>query len=391
MIGALDPEFGGPTAAAVSACIASPRCDVSNTMVYATAVSAQAAVRQAEDKLRSEGVNIRRFRTLPLAPSYARRWGISIGLCRWVMRHAGRFDIVHVHQTWGLAQVTALVAAIVWRRPVVVTPHESLTNYDVDREKTFVKSLLKRWYLRAAGRIEVSSPLEQDDSVPPRHLGKSQVVPHPLEESETSIVSVSPRTAGEPLTVGFLGRLHPKKNVDLLIQAVAQGAVSTRLRVAGDGPEEFKRSLVRCAADHGVVDRVEWLGFVPADDRSAFLGSIDVLVLASEYECFGIVIAEAMAQSVPVIVSPRTGLAPMVVEYGCGIVVEPTVSDVAAALALLATDVELAARLGSQGPIAVREELSLSAYGAVARLGYEGLLSARGRDRPAQWARATTR
>jgi len=393
VIGALDPEFGGPSAAAVSTCIASQRCGISNTFVFATAVTAQEAVQQTEDRLSAEGVSIRRFRTFPVAPFYARRWGVSIGLCRWVMRHAGRFDIIHIHQTWGLAQVTALVAATVWRRPAVVTPHESLTNYDVDREKTLVKSLLKRWYLSVADRIEVSSRLEQDDSIPSRHLFKAQVSPHPLAESETSTVSASTREAGDPLIVGFLGRLHPKKNVDLLIRAVARTAVTTRLRVAGDGPDEFKRDLARCAADHGVANRVEWLGFISADDRAAFLDSIDVLVVASEYECFGIVIAEAMARSVPVIVSPRTGLAPMVAKYECGIVVEPTESNVAEALGLLATDAELAARLASRGPVAVREELSMAAYGAVARLGYEALLSAPGRGRrcPAAQARAATR
>lgn len=381
VIGALDPEFGGTSEVAVNMCIASQRAGIRTTLVFAADARVEDVIQVVEDRLTSEGVTVRRFRTLPLMAFYARRWGISIGMCRWIMRNAGRFDVLHIHQTWGLAQIAALIAAMVWRHPCVVTPHESLTNYDVDREKRLVKSLLKRWYLTASASVWVTSPLEADDSIPPRHRSKSRVVPYPLSPSEPSAVSLARRGFGNALTVGFLGRLHPKKNVDLVVRALALAPDGTRLRVAGDGPAALKQSLLGCAADVGVASRVDWLGFVARKNRAAFLESINVLVLVSEYESFGLAVAEAMAHGLPVVVSARTGIAAIIQKYQCGIVVEPRVADVAAALQRLADDRELANRMGTQGPVAVREKLSMDAYGAGARSGYRLLASSQNKRR----------
>jgi glycosyltransferase involved in cell wall biosynthesis len=148
-----------------------------------------------------------------------------------------------------------------------------------------------------------------------------------------------------------------------------------RLRVAGDGPEELKRTLQKCAAVNGLSRRVDWLGFLTGESKAAFLETLDVLVLASEYECFGVAVAEAMAYGVPVIVSSRTGIGSIVTRYGAGVVVEPTTPDLAAALLRIAADPELARKMGAQGPVAVREELSMQAYGTVVRAIYKDVVS----------------
>lgn len=377
VIGAVDPEFGGTSEVSVNMCIAAQRKNVRTTLAFAFAASAEESIQAIEDRLAREGVTVRRFPTVPIFQFHARRWGMSIQLFRWIMRHAGRFDIVHIHQVWGLAQVAALVVVTLSRRPCVITPHESLTDYDVDREKRLIKSLLKRWYLRSASSMWITSPLEAIDTIPPRHISKSRVVPYPLPSSRATPRSQRPRNPRQPLVAGFLGRLHPKKNVDLIVRSVARGPAGTRLRVAGSGPEAFERTLVKGAAECGVADRVEWLGFVTRNERPAFLDSLDVLLLVSEYESFGLAIAEGMARGVPVIVSSRTGIASIVAKYDCGLVVEPNPTEVAAALLLLADDTQRAARMGAQGLIAVRDELTMDAYGTRARLGYEDLVSVR--------------
>lgn len=370
VIGGLEPASGGPTEVTVNACIASQRCGIRNTLVFAGGVSDGRSTARLEDRLRSEGVTVKRFATLPVGDFYARRWGVSLPLCRWLMRNAGRFDVVHIHQTWGLAQLTAMIAALAWRRPFCLTPHESLTNYDVNREKRFAKSLLKRWYLASAARVELASALELGDSIPPNRRAKCVLLPHPLLTLDPVSLEPRPPTDDAPLTVGFLGRLHPKKNVDVLLRALALVGDGARLRVAGEGPEPLRQRLVACANDSGLSARVEWLGFITQSDRPAFFQSIDVLVLPSEYESFGVAAAEAMAYGVPVIVSSRTGVAEMVSKYGCGVVVEPTARSVAAALERFANDGALATRLGLQGPIAVQQEMSMAAYGARARANY---------------------
>ena len=381
IIGALDPEYGGTSEASVRECIAAQQSGVRNTFIFGVDTASRDTTRSTQERLVSEGVRVRPFRVSPLPAAYARRWGLSLSMCFWIARHLRSFDVVHLHQTWGLPQVVALVVAALARRPCVLTPHESLTAYDVEREKQLVKRCLKRLYLRRASLILLASSLEADDSVGAQHRAKSKVLPHPLEH-----MPHNGRTRGDgevtspeaPLNVGFLGRLHPKKNVHLLIQAIGAVERDVHLRVAGTGPEAYEARLVRHAHAAGVADRVAWVGFVQRDDRHRFFADVDLLALVSEYECFGVAAAEAMSDGVAVLVSERTGIAPMVAKHACGFVVAPDVASIVEALRVATADRELLARLAGRGPGAVEQELSMEAYGTSVRRSYEALIE-RGR------------
>lgn len=383
IIGLLDPKYGGPSESSVSACIATQRSGVKNTFVFGVAAGSRGTTFATQERLANEGVAVRPFPVTRIASYYAQRWGLSLSLCYWVTRHVRRFDVVHLHQTWGLPQTVGLIAAAISRRPCVITPHESLTSYDVEREKSFVKRWLRERYMRHASLILFASDLEAADSISEPHEGKITVLPHPLgDDSPSDTVIYAGGNLGDQsrptraLTVGFLGRLHPKKNVDLIIKAIASLPDDICLRVAGDGLEEYKSWLMSCAREVGVAERVEWLGFVSRDDRWNFFNEVDLLALVSEYECFGVAAAEAMAHGVAVVVSDRTGIASIVTKYGCGFVVAADVASVAEALRAASAEKQELAGLGARGRTAVRNDLSMKAYGSRVRHCYEELIAA---------------
>ena len=100
--------------------------------------------------------------------------------------------------------------------------------------------------------------------------------------------------------LGTLGRLHVNKGLDVMIRALAylksRGVIVT-LRIAGDGP--LKEDLVRLATSLGVADLIDFCGWVaPAVD---YLAGLDLFVLPSRVEPFGLVVTEAMAAGVPVV------------------------------------------------------------------------------------------
>lgn len=106
--------------------------------------------------------------------------------------------------------------------------------------------------------------------------------------------------------IGALGRLHVNKGFDVLLEAVAslrETGVEVRLRIGGDGPEEA--ALTAQAARLGLGDVVDFTGWVEQAD--SFLGGLDLFVLPSRVEPFGLVLAEAMAAGVPVISSAIDG------------------------------------------------------------------------------------
>lgn len=96
----------------------------------------------------------------------------------------------------------------------------------------------------------------------------------------------------------FIGRLVGDKNVDVLLRALAR-VPSTRLSIAGDGPE--REALMQLAHTLDINDRVEFLGV--RYDIPEILQNAQALVLPSRREGFGLVVIEALASGVPVIAS----------------------------------------------------------------------------------------
>ena len=116
---------------------------------------------------------------------------------------------------------------------------------------------------------------------------------------------VKPKPTG-PVVIGTLGRLHENKGIDIMLKAFARlraGGLAARLKIAGDGPE--MPVLQARAADLGLGEAVEFTGWVrPAVD---YLATLDLFVLPSRVEPFGLVVAESMAAGVPVIASRIDG------------------------------------------------------------------------------------
>lgn len=111
-----------------------------------------------------------------------------------------------------------------------------------------------------------------------------------------------------------LGRLHPNKAFDVLIEAMVD-LPDAWLWLAGDGP--LADPLRRHAQDRGVVDRVRFLGW--RDDVGALLGAADVLVCPSRHEPLGNVILEGWARQVPVVAAASQGPSEVIVDGETGL------------------------------------------------------------------------
>ncbi|AWG02613.1 glycosyl transferase [Clavibacter michiganensis subsp. insidiosus] len=167
--------------------------------------------------------------------------------------------------------------------------------------------------------------------------------------------------ADRPMHVMVVGRLVPRKGVDLAIEAVGilarRGHRDVELVVVGgsgdaasgaDDPEA--RRLMDAARAAGVADRVRLHGRVSQADMPAVMRTADVVVCAPWYEPFGIVPLEAMASGVPVVASAVGGLTDSVVDGVTGILVPPRdPAAIADALGELLADPARRRRLGRAG------------------------------------------
>lgn len=116
---------------------------------------------------------------------------------------------------------------------------------------------------------------------------------------------------------------------------------------------------------------MQWRGFVAGADKDAFFREIDLLVMPSRYECFGMAAGEAMAAGVTVVVSANSGIADVVRAYDAGLVIEPEAAAIGAAVKTLTAEPAGLARRAANGARAAREALSLDAHGRALRRHYE--------------------
>ena len=131
---------------------------------------------------------------------------------------------------------------------------------------------------------------------------------------------------GDATVCLFMGRLHPRKGVEVLVRAFKQANIAnTRLVIAG--PDEGMLALLQAIKD----DRTIMTGYLDGQERLAALAAADIFCLPATGEGLSMAALEALAAGLPAILSPGCNL-PEVAQYGAGLIVEPQVEPLAAAL-----------------------------------------------------------
>ena len=130
----------------------------------------------------------------------------------------------------------------------------------------------------------------------------------------------------------FLGRLHPKKGVDLLVHAFQQVAArwpAVDLVVAGPPAADHAEWLAAVRAEvtaAGLDARVHWPGMVTGAAKRGAFALCEAFVLPSHQENFGVAVAEALAAGRPVLLSTEINIAPEIEADGAGLM-EPDTAD----------------------------------------------------------------
>lgn len=170
----------------------------------------------------------------------------------------------------------------------------------------------------------------------------------------------------DDFVLGIIGQLTPRKGQLELIDAFAQAEV-TRARLLIVGAPLFNRDsdyalrLEQEAEARGVVDRVQMLG--PRSDISAIMRELDLLVVNSSAEPFGLVILEAMACGAPVLAAAVDGI-PEIIQHGINGWLVPAGDErmLAESIAHLSREPELRSRLAAQGRQRVAAKFSADRF-----------------------------
>ena len=286
-------------------------------------------------------------------------------------------DIVHTHLIHG--DLYGTLAARLAGVPFVVS---SKHNDDVFRQRGFYA-----WLDRAMARyqnriITISHHLKRFHvDVEGLPVGKIVTIHYGLDPNaflQGVGEGVDVRTeldipADAPL-VGVVGRLTEQKGHAYLLEAfvtVVQELPSARLLVVGDG--ELRPALERQAAHLGLRGGVTFTGH--REDVPRIMMALDVLVMPSLWEGFGLVLLEAMAASKPVIASQVSAIPEIVVEGETGLLVPPKdPENLSRALLALLRDPAWAREMGRRGCQRLEQQFTVARMVEQTQAVYESLV-----------------
>lgn len=265
------------------------------------------------------------------------KYGYNERFVPWLHQHATNYDAVVVNGIWQYHSFAVRQALQGTGVPYVVFTHGMLDPWFKERYplKHFKKLLYWHWgerrVLRDAAAVLFTCEEERvlaRESFPSYecneivvNYGTAGPQGDPSTQLDTFYTSY-PELRNKRIAV-FLGRLHEKKGCDLLIQAFARVmAPDSNWHLLMCGPDQvgWKKELLDLSERLKIADRITWINMVRGDMKWGALRASEVFVLPSHQENFGIVVAEALACSVPVLISNRVNIWREIETDGAGIV-----------------------------------------------------------------------
>jgi glycosyltransferase involved in cell wall biosynthesis len=329
------------------------------------------------------------------------RYLYSSRLPAWAQAHAPDYDAVLIHGLWRYTSVG------VWRGlrqtsiPYFVFAHGMLDPYfrraypGKHLQKLACWLTAERRVLRDARAIFFACEQERlrarrtfhPYACNERVVGLGISPPPAPRATPSALFTRFPELMGKRVVL-FLGRLHPKKGCDLLIQAFARVAhLDRRLHLAIAGPDGsgWQARLQRLAQRCDIASRVTWTGPLYGDHKWDAMRAAEVFALPSHTENFGIAVAEALSCGLPVLISNEVTISPDVEADGAGLVAPDDLAGSTANLQrwlALSDDRREAMRRHARCSFTARYECSRFAMGVLDTVVSE--LAVSGRARPAE-------
>jgi glycosyltransferase involved in cell wall biosynthesis len=247
----------------------------------------------------------------------------SRALWPWLRQHGGDYDRVIVNGIWQYLSFAA------WRRyagssiPYYVFPHGMLDPWF---KETFPLKHLKKWLywpwaeyrvLRDAAAVIFTSDEERLQARKSFWLYRCRGKVSPLgveappisSNAKSEFLSRYPQLQNSRNFL-FLGRLHPKKGCDILLEAFAQLRSNNSISLILAGPDQvgWESDLRRQVTRLNLTNRVVFTGMLEGLMKQGAFANAEAFVLPSHQENFGISVVEALAVRVPVLISNRVNI-----------------------------------------------------------------------------------
>jgi len=278
------------------------------------------------------------------------------------------YDLVHIHTLFNSFSTAGANFAIKNRIPFGYSVHGMLDKFSITRSK-WVKKLHRFFYedqhLLMANFVHFTTENEKKNAVISRRI-KPIVIP--LGIVFETFVEYKKNYSYFDLRMVYIGRINRKKGLDLLLNAFQYLPNNMKDRISldiyGEDDDNFWQTLNILLSKHQLQKNVCFKGKLNPKERNEVLQSYDILVLTSHQENFGLVVAEALDQKIPVLISDKVNLCNVVEENQCGWATTLGIKNIAKKIEeVFLTPKHIKQRMGENGHKFVRENYTFEKVG----------------------------
>jgi glycosyltransferase involved in cell wall biosynthesis len=294
---------------------------------------------------------------------------VAPGLLKWMIGTAAKYDVVHVHGLFNSVSSLAAVIATRNRCATVLRPFGTLSRFTFEHRRSWLKHCFFRLVdepnVRRVEALHFTTTDERDEAA--RHgsflARRAYVVPPPWMPP---LAPAAIRSTPSRWTALFVSRLHPVKDVELLLEAwalVLAVLPDARLVIAGSGHPSYVSSLRASATRLSLDDRVAFVGYATESEKARLFEEADVFILASRHENFGVAVLEAAAAGIPVVVTREVQLAPFLEAQGLARVSARDMKVLANTIITTMRDDRMRAHCATNGREIITRRFSISQVG----------------------------
>lgn len=284
-----------------------------------------------------------------------------------------KYDLYHTNGLWLYCNHITAAIARKKDKPYLISLHGMLYPQALSRsswKKELMRKLCFDSDLKQAACIHATCMEEMKYY---RLLGFKNpvaVIANPVPFPENEIASKK----DDVFRIGFLGRIHPFKNIDVLIKAWSILNIGkSELVIVGDGDKAFVDDLKKILFDLK-ISNVLFTGFLQGEEKRQMLSSLKYLILPSKSENFGMVVPEALIQGIPVIASKGTPWEELNTHH-CGWWVDNDVDSLASTIReALNTPEEERIAMGERGKQLIKDNYSVEIVAGKMKKLYEWIL-----------------
>jgi glycosyltransferase involved in cell wall biosynthesis len=239
----------------------------------------------------------------------------SLSLTRWLFDHVKDYDLVHTNAIFSYPVLPAHWACQFHQVPYIMTPHGMLEPWALaykSRKKNLYFTLLEKPALQRACAIQMLASSEAERVKNLTFKTPLVTVPNGIHRKDIEKLPEAdifhkqfPSLQNKKLIL-FLGRIDPKKGLDLLATAFAQVNLQfpeTHLIIAGPDNINFTPKVKSYFAQAGCLESVTFAGMLTGEVKYSALAAASIYVAPSYSEGFSMSVLEGMASGLPCVIT----------------------------------------------------------------------------------------